>query len=204
VRACAVTHAHSASPQTAWNLIASTGVLLKTLTEASMSKLRVLLLVIGAGLLFMALPGPAAAGGGGGGGGSLCAGFSSSGEVVMRDNCFEGVAHFAAPGSTLRVHNLGQQPHNYTAIDGSFATPLLGAGQWAEIQVGAAGIVRVYCTLHGTTDGHGMSGVLVAGDAAGQGQAGAGARPLAAGAFGLAGLLAGGLAVGVAEKLRKA
>ena len=128
-----------------------------------MRKLRNWLLIVGACLLAGA-PRVALAGGGGGGG-SLCAGFSSSDEIIMRDNCFQGAAQFADTGTVLTVQNNGQAPHSYTAVDGSFDTGLLESGQSAEITAGgSAGIVLVYCTLHGTAAGEGMSGVLLVGE----------------------------------------
>src|SRR6185295_12921429 len=102
---------------------------------------------------------PAAAGGGGGGG--PCGGFGGGTKVLLRDNCFDKVAFTAQPGSDLLVVNDGGQSHSYTAVDGSFDTGLLKPGQSAHIKLGSAGIVQVYCTLHGTASGEGMSGVVL-------------------------------------------
>ena len=115
-----------------------------------------------AGLIIL-WPGAVMAGGGGGGGGP-CAGFASGTTLVMEDNCFSGVAHFARAGNTLLVRNDGDLPHSFTAVDGSFDTGLLQPGQTARIPLEADGISRAYCTLHGTADGHGMTGVLVVGN----------------------------------------
>ena len=117
-------------------------------------------LVIGASA-FALWPAVALAGGGG-----LCAGFASGEALIMRDGCFEGVAHFASAGGTLMVSNEGVMPHSFTAVDGSFDTGQLAPGETAEIQLSDDGIIRVYCTLHGTADGHGMAGVLLVGDPA--------------------------------------
>jgi hypothetical protein len=84
----------------------------------------------------------------------------------MRDSCFEGVAHFAQAGTKLVVHNEGKIPHSFTAVNGSFDTGLLDQGETAEISLPEAGLVRVYCVLHGTAQGHGMAGVLVIGNPA--------------------------------------
>jgi plastocyanin len=122
------------------------------------------------GLLFAAAP--AAAGGGGGGG--PCGGFGAGQKVVLRDNCFDKIAFSVQPGTELVVMNEGGQSHSYTAVDGSFDTGLLKPGATAHIQVGSGGIVQVYCTLHGTASGEGMSGVLVVGDPALAGAAASG------------------------------
>ena len=105
---------------------------------------------------------PASAGGGGGGSGA-CSGFSQGSELIMRDSCFDGVAHFSESGSTLRVENGGIIPHTYTATDGSFDTGVLQPGESADIALGSDGTVKVWCTLHGTAHGDGMAGVLLIG-----------------------------------------
>lgn len=127
-----------------------------------MKTLRIWALLI-AGLI-MLRPGTTQAGGGGGG--SICAGFAIGSAVVMRDSCFEGTAHFADAGSTLVIRNEGNHPHSFTAVDGSFDTGLLDGGESTEIELENAAIIQVYCTLHGTTQGSGMAGVLVVGDPA--------------------------------------
>lgn len=126
-----------------------------------MARLRVLLF-LGLGGLLLALPVPAAAGGGFGGG--PCAGFASGEALVLRDSCFDGVAHFVPVGTRLVVRNDGQAPHSLTAVDGSFDTGLLQAGETAEIVLEEPGIVPVYCTLHGNVHGDGMAGVLIIGE----------------------------------------
>lgn len=137
-----------------------------------MGRLRVWALLVGAIVLAAAAwPGRALAGGGGGG---PCSGFASGAQMVLRDSCFDGVAHFVDAGTTLVVRNDGGLPHSYTAVDGSFDTGVLNSGQSAKIPLKATGIVRVYCSIHGTAQGHGMSGILVIGSqaaaTAGQGQ----------------------------------
>jgi hypothetical protein len=93
--------------------------------------------------------------------------------MVLRDSCFDGVAHFTAPG-TLLVQNKGVLPHSFTAVDGSFDSGLLQPGESAEVVLGEPGIVPVVCNLHGTREGAGMAGILVVGDAGpvGLGEAG--------------------------------
>lgn len=112
-------------------------------------------------MLMMLIPGVAR--GGGGGHAGACDAFSEGEELAMKDSCFEGVAHFAEPGETVTVRNEGRMPHSITAVDGSFDSGLLEAGETYEVTMSEPGPVRVYCTLHGTTDGGGMAGVIIAG-----------------------------------------
>lgn len=111
-------------------------------------------------MLMMLIPGLAR--GGGGGHSGACAGFSEGDELVMEDSCFDGVAHFAEVGETVTVRNEGRIPHTVTAVDGSFDSGVLNAGETFEVTVSEPGAIRVYCTLHGTTDGDGMAGVVIA------------------------------------------
>jgi plastocyanin len=109
-------------------------------------------------------PSIAAAGGGGGGGGTHCPGFAEGATVEMYDNCFAGTTHFVEPGTEVTVKNAGSLPHSLTAVDGSFDTGTLEAGETTTVALDQAGIVRVYCTLHGSRDGGGMAGTFVVGD----------------------------------------
>ncbi len=120
---------------------------------------KMLAVVTIAGLL--AVPGVAAAGGGGGG---PCPPFAEGQVLGMEDNCFAGVAHFAAEGSKLTIRNAGRWPHTFTSVDGLFDTGTLAAGESYELKGLEAGAYRVFCTLHGTAEGHGMAGVLIVGD----------------------------------------
>ena len=106
---------------------------------------------------------PVEAQAGGGGGGGPCAGFATRGTLVMRDSCFDGVAHFADADSKLEVRNEGILPHSFTAVDGSFDTGLIGPGETSVIDLRTPGIIQAFCTLHGTAEGHGMAGVLIVG-----------------------------------------
>ncbi len=114
--------------------------------------------------LLLILPGSALAGGGGHT--NPCPGFSEGAELGMEDSCYDGVAHFVPAGSSVTVRNHGNLPHSVTAVDGSFDSGLLQPGDTFEVAVDDPGVVRVYCTLHGTTAGEGMAGVLIVGDPA--------------------------------------
>jgi plastocyanin len=107
---------------------------------------------------------PVVADAGGGGHAGLCAGFATGTEVAMYDSCFEGTAHFAPAGETITVVNHGELPHTFTAVDGSFDTGQLAAGEAAQVTVNESGILQVYCSLHGTATGQGMAGVLIVGE----------------------------------------
>lgn len=114
--------------------------------------------------ILMVIPAVARAGGGGVDT-SGCAGYSEGTEVVMKDSCFAGTAHFAPTDNTITVTNDGQLPHTLTAVDGSFDTGQVTAGSSAQLSVDEPGIYRVFCSLHGTAQGDGMAGVLVVGAA---------------------------------------
>ncbi len=136
-----------------------------------MGRIRLWVLIIGSSAL---LVWPQAGLAGGGGGGGQCPGFAAGATLVMQDNCFDGIAHFAEVETTLTVRNAGILPHSYTAVDGSFDTGILGPGETAEVRLGAEGIVRAFCTLHGTAEGHGMAGVLLVGSPKPEGLGGLG------------------------------
>lgn len=98
---------------------------------------------------------------GGGGGGSICDGFAQGDEIHMYDSCFAGTAQLVEPTTdTVTVTNDGQLPHTITAIDDSFDL-YLEAGESANLDLPDDDVIPVYCTLHGTTDGAGMAGVIV-------------------------------------------
>jgi plastocyanin len=109
---------------------------------------------------------PATALAGGGGNSGPCEALASGSYLAMRDSCFAGIAHFAEAGSTLEIYNEGELPHSFTAVDGSFDTGLLEAGESVKLGLGEAGLVRIYCSLHGTAEGNGMAGLLVIGEPA--------------------------------------
>lgn len=116
-------------------------------------------------LVLMVAPGVAHAGGGGVDT-SGCAGYSEGTTVSMRDSCFAGTAHFAPSGTPITISNDGVLPHTLTAVDGSFDTGDVGAGQSTELTLTEPGIYRVFCSYHGTAAGEGMAGVVVVGDPA--------------------------------------
>ncbi|HKX73963.1 MAG TPA: hypothetical protein VJR05_01070 [Acidimicrobiia bacterium] len=115
-------------------------------------------------LALVLIPGVALAGGGGGS--SLCPGFGTGATVSMLDSCFAGTAHFAPAGTELIVRNDGVLPHSYTATDGAFDSGQLQAGDSFSFTVSEPGIYQVYCSLHGSTAGEGMAGVLIVGEPA--------------------------------------
>ncbi len=112
--------------------------------------------------MLVAAPSVALAGGGGQQAGA-CPGFAEGARISMLDGCFDGVAHFAPAGETLTIVNTGHAQHNYVAVDGSFDTGWIQPGQQRELRDVAPGVYRVFCTLHGSSTGQGMAGVLVVG-----------------------------------------
>lgn len=102
---------------------------------------------------------------GGGGFTSFCPGFSEGTTISMLDSCFSGTAHFAPTGSPIVVSNDGELPHTLTAVDGSFNSDELQPGETFEITFDEPGVFEVFCTLHGSASGEGMSGVLIVGEA---------------------------------------
>ena len=102
---------------------------------------------------------------GGGGFTSFCPGFTEGTTVSMLDSCFSGTAHFAPTGSPIVVSNDGDLPHTFTAVDGSFSSDELQPGETFEITFDEPGVFEVFCTLHGSANGEGMSGVLIVGEA---------------------------------------
>lgn len=122
--------------------------------------MRVRILVVLGALALVTLLVAAEPAGAGGGGHGACAGFTRGAAVSVQDNCFQGTAHFVDRGSTVTVTNQGQATHDFTAVDGSFASGLLQPGQSYELTVDTAGAIPFYCSLHGTAAGSGMTGVL--------------------------------------------
>lgn len=108
---------------------------------------------------------PATAYAGGGGGTSRCPGFASGTTISMLDSCFDGTAHFARTDTTLTISNDGEFPHTFTAVDGSFDSGTLQAGETFEVAIDESGVFQFFCTLHGTAQGDGMAGVLLVGEA---------------------------------------
>jgi plastocyanin/uncharacterized membrane protein YhaH (DUF805 family) len=67
-------------------------------------------------------------------------------------------------GATVEWKNVGRNPHNVAAVDGSFHSDNLDRGGEYSHTYDKPGIYRFYCTLHGTKDGAGMAGTVVVGD----------------------------------------
>jgi len=120
------------------------------------------LVCLGAAAVVLGTAGVASAGGGGHG---ACDGFTRGQTLAMRDSCFQGAAHFADAG-TITGRNEDQMPHDIVAVDGSFSSPRLAPGETFEIALDDAGVVPFFCSIHGTTSGARMAGVLVVGDPA--------------------------------------
>lgn len=118
------------------------------------------------GFAVFSLAAPAVAGGGGGG---ACSGFERGSSISITDFCFQGVAHFVAPNATVTVRNDGETTHDIRAVDGSFASSMLQPGDTYQFDAPASGVIPYYCSLHGTAQGQGMTGVLVVDDASGTG-----------------------------------
>lgn len=98
---------------------------------------------------------------GGGGGGAVCDGFSQGDEVSMLDNCYGGTAQLVDSDATvLTIRNQGELPHTFTATDGGFDL-YLDPGETGTVDIPDSLVTSVYCTLHGTSSGQGMSGVIV-------------------------------------------
>ncbi|HSK06715.1 MAG TPA: hypothetical protein VK990_04285, partial [Acidimicrobiia bacterium] len=95
----------------------------------------------------------------------FCPGFSEGTTISMLDSCFSGTAHFAPTGSPIVVSNDGALPHTITAVDGSFTSDELQPGETFELTFDQPGVFEVFCTLHGSANGEGMSGVLIVGEA---------------------------------------
>lgn len=156
----------------------------------------------------------AEAGGGVPVGGGGCVGFSEGSSVALRDYCLDGAAHFGDADEPLAVVNEGRVAHDYTAVDGSFATGRLDPGESVELSDVEPGVHRVVCTLHSSPDGGGMAGVLIVGDVNGVADGASEAAPatafLAGGAGWVSTVLAAGagvvavvaLAVGVRTRRR--
>jgi len=130
-------------------------LLRRVATAASTLVISVAGLTLGAGV----------ASAGGGGFTSFCPGFTEGTTISMLDSCFSGTAHFAPTGSPIVVSNDGELPHTLTAVDGSFTSDELRPGETFEITFEEAGVFEVFCTLHGSANGEGMSGVLIVGEA---------------------------------------
>jgi plastocyanin len=101
-----------------------------------------------------------------------CGGDRQGGNFVnMYDNAFNAAVVRVPVGVRVKWMNVGKNPHNAVAVDGSWATgapgaPDLAPGAEQDLRFDAPGVYRYYCTYHGTRDGKGMAGVVVVGDVA--------------------------------------
>lgn len=146
---------------------------------------------------FLLLAGvPAAVAGGGGYGGAICRGLGDGTRISLLDNCFDATAHRLSTSDAFTVTNNGLEPHSYTSVDGFFDTGVLQPGASAEVAAPGTGTYPVYCSLHSSPEGEGMSGMLVVGPTGETTQGASSGVPLrpAAAAVGLGALL--GAAVG--------
>lgn len=82
-------------------------------------------------------------------------------------------------GGTITWNHLGQNVHNVTASDGSWASdPVMEQGDHFVRTFDEPGTYLYYCTIHGTADGRGMAGVVLVGDEAEAPEALAGPAPV--------------------------
>jgi plastocyanin len=92
--------------------------------------------------------------------------------VNMYDNAFNAPVVRVPVGVRVKWINVGKNPHNAVAADGSWSTgpgtagtPDLAPGAEQDLTFDRPGVYRYYCTYHGTRDGKGMAGVVVVGGA---------------------------------------
>ncbi len=101
-----------------------------------------------------------------------CGGDRQGGNFVnMYDNAFNAAVVRVPVGVRVKWMNVGKNPHNAVAVDGSWSTGHAGApdvapGAEQDLTFDTPGVYRYYCTYHGTRDGKGMTGVVVVGNAA--------------------------------------
>ena len=126
-----------------------------------MRKLWVLLGAVAAALLLAGCSG-------GGGEEDGAEGFVNIG---MIDNLYTRDVTRIPVGGEVRFSNKGDDLHNAVAVDGSWSTidhtpeALMPPGESVTMTFDDPGVYLFYCTIHGTTDGGGMAGTLVVGDA---------------------------------------
>ncbi|MEX0864863.1 MAG: plastocyanin/azurin family copper-binding protein [Acidimicrobiia bacterium] len=92
-------------------------------------------------------------------------------DVVVRlfDNRFEYTEVRIPTGGTVTWLGAGRNPHNAMAVDGSWSTEtVFGSleqldGDAAVLTYDQPGTFPFFCTLHGNSEGAGMSGTLVVG-----------------------------------------
>lgn len=123
-----------------------------------------LILVLMAGSLVLA-----ACGSDGGGADSVIEGDNVS--VEMFDNRFEYIEIRIPVGGSVNWIGAGRNAHNAVDAGGSWSTEnVFGSleqrkGDEAEITYNEPGEYVFFCTFHGNSEGSGMAGVLIVGDA---------------------------------------
>ena len=83
--------------------------------------------------------------------------------IRARDDFFQAEVLRIDVGETVEWANVGRNPHNVVANDGSFQSPILERGDEFEHTYDKPGIYQFYCALHGSP-GAGMTGIVVVGD----------------------------------------
>lgn len=145
-----------------------------------------ILTLVGLTLATLTVGSAASAGGGGFG---ACPAFAPDGDagvIELRDSCLAPVSATAEAGSTVTVTNVGDLPHSYTALDGSFDSGVIEPGESATIELPETpATMPVHCTLHADRSGNGMAGTITLSAAS--------AGPVSAATSG--GLLSSGLAL---------
>lgn len=91
--------------------------------------------------------------------------------IGMLDNSFSRAVTRVPVGRTIEFSNLGRNPHNAKALDGSWQTLdaegelVVKPGGTARVKVDEPGVYRFICTFHAPEDGaSGMVATLVVGD----------------------------------------
>lgn len=89
-------------------------------------------------------------------------------EVDMRDNVFDRAIYEVPVGGTVRFANVGRNPHNAIADDGSWSTEdaagdlIIAAGDDTVVTFDQPGVYPFFCSFH-SVDGQGMVATLVIG-----------------------------------------
>lgn len=127
-----------------------------------MGRRRWLVVALGAGALGAGAL-VALAGGPGSGGGASGGGEPAYTVIGSRDDYFQPEVLRVAVGTTVEWENVGRNPHNVVAGDGSFQSPVLEGGDEYEHTYDRPGIYPFFCSLHGAP-GVGMTGIVAVGE----------------------------------------
>ena len=68
--------------------------------------------------------------------------------VSMVDNAYEPRMPTVPVGTPVAFANAGAEPHTATALDGSFDTGQVNAGERATITIAEPGVHRMFCRFH--------------------------------------------------------